>query len=274
MTQSEIKVAAVPSSADSFVSIGIFTVPAGVLRLRKLRLTCAPDQTLASTSVRMGPVFRLIGSGITEQSPHSYLGIFGGHFSLTDEGTAVNNATMEYDVDIPVRTGGTIDVQMKTLAEALAAGTMQANLFYDENAAQSTNSMADEVDAVGTLTADAYAALGTLTVPKSKEGNDPTKIKAIVIGVAIDEGIAAFSLRLASRFRLTGSGIAEGGSHEIVGPSGDFGIVVIGGNAAYNLTAYIEVDIPVNPGGPIVVEQLFENEVPTASSVAVGVLYA
>lgn len=273
MTQSEVGLVAVPAAADSFTSVNVFTVPAGVKRLKKLRLSCVPDLTLASVSVRVAPIFRLIGSGMLEQSPHQFVGMFGGVFGLTDGGYSSNEWTMEYEVEIPVTTGGNIDVQVNTLDEAITAGSVTANLFYDNIEPQASNSMADTVDAAGTTTATAFATVGTFTVPKSTAGNDPKRIKAVIIGIAVDQGIAAFSLRLSSRIRLSGSGLAEGGQHDIAGPSGDYGIVVIGGQFAWLCTKKIMNDIPVNPGGPILVEHQFDVETPTASTVCVGILY-
>jgi hypothetical protein len=40
------------------------------------------------------------------------------------------------------------------------------------------------------------------------------------------------------------------------------------------MNAKIDVDIPISASGAIVVEQRFDGEVPTAGTIAVGLLYA
>lgn len=276
MAQSEILSVDVPSAADSFTDVGTFTVPANVKRAMKLIVVLAPDWSVTAGSVRMAPVLRLTGSGLLEQSPHEYLGMFAGSSTVTTGGASQSMLMMEYDLDIPVQTGGTITPQINTLDEAVTAGVVLVNIFYDENAATAKNNMSQFVDSAGTTTADAFVAVGTFTVPQPSEGKQPKFIKAVILAVAVDQGTSAISLRLASRFRLTGSGIAEPGSHDLVGPSGYSGHIgssASQGSYQENGTIRIEVNIPVSAGGQILAEHLFEDETPTASTVAVGLLY-
>lgn len=276
MTQSETGLVAVPSSADSWTDIATITVPAGVKRLKKVRVGIAPDWGTTAGSVRHAPVYRLQGSGLLEQSPHEYIGPFGGHAEATTGGIAEEGTYLDYDVDIPVQTGGQIVAQVNTLDEAVTAGSTYVNLFFDEKDPVMGNSMSQYVDAAGTTTADAYATVGTFTVPRPAEGKAPTKIRKVVLAVAVDQGTSAISLRTASRFRLTGSGIGEGGNHDFVGPlgfSGMIGASASQGAAHSVMTAIIDVDIPVNAGGQILAEHRYDVETPTASTVAVGLLY-
>jgi hypothetical protein len=274
MVQSETQIGAVPTSADSWTDLTNFTVPAGVKRLCKVRFAIAPDVGTSATSVRQAPVFRLTGSGLLEQNPHEYLGPFGGQSMVTSGGVQMENMAVEYDVDIPVQTGGIITVSVNTLDEAITAGTVMANLYYDDKDVSAANCMSQYVDAAAASTADVWTAVGTLTVPAPAPEKSPKKIRAVCIGVALDQGTSAISLRTAPRIRLTGSGIGEGGSHEFIGPTAASAEVTAGAVAYSKLNARIEVDIPVSASGAIVVEQRFDGEVPTAGTIAVGLLYA
>jgi len=274
LTQSESLAAAVPTAADSWTDIGTFTVPAGVRRLKKVQVGVAPDWGTSATSIRKAPVFRLIGSGLLEQSPHHYLGPFGGQGMVTDGSASENQSQVEYDVDIPVTTGGTFTAQCNSLDEVITAGTALIAVFYDNEAPKVPNSMSDYVDAAGSTSAGVWATIGTFMVPQAGAGKSPTKIRAVVIGVAVDQGTSAVSLRVASRFRLSGSGINEGGAHEFLGPQGFTGEVTAGQVCLENTTIIVIVDIPVNAGGTILAEHNFTTETPTASTVAMGLLYA
>jgi hypothetical protein len=274
--QSESQIVAVPSAADSWTDFTNFSVPAGVSRLVKVRMAVAPDWGTTAGSVRCAPVFRLTGSGLLEQSPHEYLGMFAGHAEVTTGGITQTLLTAEYDVDIPVQTGGVVTVQVNTLDEAVTAGTCLVNLFYDAGNVVQTNSQSQYVDSAGTTTADAWATVGTIVVPAPQEGNKPKRIKRIGMGVAVDQGTSAISLRCASRFRLSGSGIGEGGSHDYVGPvafTGEIGTTPSQGIAQDNGTVWIDVDVPVNASGSILVEHRYDVETPTASTVAVVLVY-
>lgn len=274
MEQSEIGIVAVPSSADSWTNVNTFTVPAGVKRIKKLRLAVAPDWGTSATSVRMAPVFRLIGSGLLEQSPHEFLGKFGGEATTTSGAFSMDDLAIEYDVDIPVVTGGTITAQVNTVSEAITAGTVTANIIYDDQAPTSKNSMSQYISAAGTTTADAYASVGTLTIPQAAQGKSPTKIKKLIIGVGVDQGTSAISLRTSTRLRLSGSGIQGGGLHDYTGPVLTDSQVTPGSIKHDRATVVIDVDIDINAGGQIVVEHQFDVETPTASTIALGVVYA
>lgn len=275
--QGERVSAAVPASADSWTDVGTFTVPAKVQRLSKLDLSLAPDWGTTAVSVRFAPVFRIIGSGVQEQSPHEYVGRFGGVSVVTTGGISHDDVHEEYDLDIPVQTGGTFTVQVNTLDEAVTAGTVEANAAYDNEAPTQKNQMSQYIDAAGTTTAGAYASVGTITIAKPKEGSAPTMISELVMGVAPDQGTSAISLRTASVFRLTGSGIDEAGLHDFTGPyayDGHIGTTPSQGTAHSKMTKRIKnINIPIVAGGTITVEHQFITETPTASTVAVGVVY-
>ena len=274
MGQSQTGIVAVPSAADTWTRIVLDTVPADVARLSKVKFAVVPDNGTAAISVRDAPVFRIFGSGLAEQSPHEYLGMFAGVAVVTDGTMGQENLITEYDVDIPVNVAGTLDVQVNTLDEAITAGTVLYELTFDKTAATAVNQMSTYIDAAQTTTADAYASVGTITIPVSKEGKDPTKIKKLAIGLAPDSGTSAISLRGALRIRLTGAGIAEGGLHEFIGPTHVISQVTAGANTVTRGTYIQDVDIPINAGGQIVVEQRLEVETPTAGTVAVGLLFA
>jgi len=271
--QAEMVSAALPTAADSFTNIGTIRAPAGMKRVKKLICCIAPDLTIVGNSNRIAPVFRLQGSGLLEQSPHDYLGNFGGHFVLTDEGSSYGDGVAMYDVNIPVSVGGDVNISCNTLDEVIAVGTMQVNLIFDDIEPSQENSMADFVDAAGPTTANAFASIGTLIVPEGKEGAKPTKIKELILAVGIDNGIGAFSLRHATQFRISGSGLVDPGLHVYAGPQGGSGLVVIGGSYIENGSLHIPVDLTVNASGEIDAEMQFITETPTASTVAIGVLY-
>lgn len=277
MEQSEVKDAAVPTAADTWTQVDNFVVPAGVKRIKRITLTVTPDWGTTAGSVRAAPVIRLIGAGIIEQNPHEYLGMFASHAEVTTGGISANELEMAYDVDIPVQAGGNFDIQCNSLDEAITAGTVAIGIQYDDQAPKSKNSMAQYVDAAGTTTADAFAALGTITIPKTEGGKDPTKIVALVIGVALDQGTSAISLRTVPIIRLTGAGIKGSGKYEYLGQchySGEIGTTPSQGVVQDNGTIVVPVDIDINAGGQITVEQQFVTETPTASTVAVGFIYS
>lgn len=269
--------AAVPTAADAWTSVGTDTVPVGVKRLKKIQIVLAPDWGTSAISVRMAPVIRLQGSGLQEQNPHEFLGKFGGVAVVTTGGLSFQDLEVIYDIDIPVQTGGIIEVDCNTLDEAVTAGTVGVNLIYDENPPVKANSMSQYVDAATTGTADAWAALGTITIPRADEGKDPTKVVGVVIAVAVDQGTSAISLRTVPLIRLSGAGLKGSGKHEYFGrcnshaengSSASQGIVQ-DGNWIMRMT-----DLEINAGGQIVIEQQFVTEVPTAGTIAVGLIYA
>lgn len=271
--QSERVSAAVPTVADTFTAVGTIRAPAGMKRLRHISIGLAPDQTLASTSVRYAVVIRIIGSGLLEQSPHDYVGPCGGEFGLTDEAPAVSLLNADYDVDIPIGLGGDINIQAETITEVLAAGSITVGLIFDDEASKTKNSMADVLTHANPTAADAWQNMGTLNVPQGEGDKAPKKITRILIGMGIDQGIAAFSLRHALNIRLSGAGLKGGGLHEFVGPHGDSGIVVIGGNMFLNVLLQQDVNMDVNPAGVITIEAILITELPTAGSVVVGLMY-
>jgi len=273
--QSETGNAAVPTSADVWTAVTTFTVPAGVTNLTKMRFSVAPDWGTSAISVRVAPMFRLVGSGLLEQSPHEYIGQWAGIAMVTSGGVEHDNLVAEYDVDIPVQTGGTFDVQCLCSTEAITAGTVTVNVFYDNNPTVQKNSMSQVSYLAGTTTADAWTTVTTITIPSPAEGSKPTKIRRIGLAVACDQGTTAVALRLSPQFRLTGAGLAEGGNHVYSGAYGGSAefAAAAGAIAQNNGTAWIAVDVPINAGGQILVEHLFVTETPTASSVGVCLVY-
>ena len=267
---------AVPSSADAFTTVGTFTVPAGVKRLKAISIILAPDWALTAISVRFAPVIRLIGSGLLEQGDHEYLGKFGGVSVVTTGGLSQNDLKIMYETDIPVQPGGTFEAQVNTLDEAVTAGSVIVGATYDDKAPTEKNSMSQYIDVAGTTTADVYAAVGTFTIPKLESGKDPTRIIAIVIAVAVDQGTSAISLRTTPVIRLSGAGLQNPGLHDYIGKAGSYshcGSTPSQGVVADGQTEVIPVDIDINPGGQILVEHQFIDETPTASTVAVGFIY-
>jgi hypothetical protein len=203
--------------------------------------------------------------------------VIAGHAEVTTCGIQQNELIAEYDLDIPVQTGGILTTEVNTLDEAITAGTVMINLYYDNKPIVDSNSQSQYIDATGTTTADAWTTVGTIVVPSPAEGNKPVRIRRVCLAVAVDQGQSAISLRCASRFRISGSGIGEGGSHEYMGPiqySGEIGTTPSQGIAQDAGTQWIDVDIPVNAAGSILVEQRFDVETPTASTVAVGIIYS
>jgi hypothetical protein len=219
-------------------------------------------------------MIRLLGSGLLEQSPHLYVGPFGGQVVVTAGAFGEDISQIEYEIDIPVQTGGTITVDCDTLDEAITAGTVIVEVQYDNNAPALPCSMSDYVDAAGPLAAGVWTAVGTLQVPQAAQGRTPTRIREIAVGFAVDSGAGIVGVRDALMVRLSGSGLAEGGMHQYLGNCGFMGGTTSGGFTLVNTTRKISTDIPVNAGGSIVVESLLTTEFPAASTVAVGVLYA
>jgi len=268
--------AAVPTAADAWTTVGSDTVPVGVTRIKKLMIGLAPDWGLTAGSVRMAPIIRLQGSGLQEQNPHEYVGKFGGHAEVTTGGISMQDLEVVYDVDIPVQSGGVVEVDCNTLDEAVTAGSVIVNIIYDDKAPVQTNSMSQYADAAVATAADAWAALGTITIPRADEGKDPKRIRGIVIAVALDQGTSAVSLRTVPMIRISGAGIKGSGKHEYFGKlhsQGEIGTtpsqgIVQDGGYKMHIT-----DIEVNAGGQIVIEQQFVTEVPTGGTIAVGILY-
>ena len=276
MELAETLIVAVPTAADSWTNIGTFTVPSGVKRLKRIDCAVAPDWSVTAGSVRNAPAFRLQGSGLLEQSPHEYLGQFAASSTVTTGGAAQSNLSISYDVDIPVQPGGTYQADINSLDEVVTAGTAMINAIYDDQAPTQNNSMSQILDVAGTTSADAYATLGTFTLPKLDTAKDAKKIKAISIGVAVDQGTSAISLRSAPIVRMSGAGIKGSGRHDYIGPvsfTGHIGTSASQGAYPDNGTKHIKgVDIDINPGGQILVEHRFEVETPTASTVAIGII--
>jgi hypothetical protein len=271
--QSHTQVVAVPTAADAWTSFSDIVVPAGAQRLSKVIVGVACDEA-DPAGVRIATVFRLLGSGLLEQSPHQYVGPAGNITTKTTSGAyAFEGNVQQYDVDIPVAVGGSITPQVNTPDEAITAGTCSICLVFDSAAPSGRNSMSDYVDAAMTTTAGAWATVGTLSVPQLKEGKAPVKITEIVMAIPTDQATLAL-LRCASRFRLSGAGIAEGGIHELLGPQSGTGCSTAGILGYSHQLVRCKVEIPVNAGGQILVEQHLTTETPTAGTAILGVMYA
>lgn len=266
--------AVAPVAADTWTAVGTITVPAGAKSLKKVAFGISHDAGVAAALIHWAPVFRMIGSGLLEQSPHEYVGN-GDDIALiaATAGQAIaNSKPIQYDVDIPVAVGGTIDIQTNALDE-IPLGQVTAMLVFSPEPAAGKNSMSQYVDAAIPAAADAWTAVGTITIPQSKEGASPTKIKEIVCGFIPDIAATAVSERVATRFRLTGSGLAEGGSHELIGSMAGCGNVVTGPGVYSDMLVRYKYDIPVNAGGQILVETIHETELCDGGTSVFGVLY-
>lgn len=257
--------------ADTWTTVGTFNVPAGVKRLTRVKVGVTLDAP-AATVVRVLPAWRIMGSGLSEQSPHEFIGSSGGVCGIAANVPPLSLENQEYEVDIPVMTGGQYLVQVNFIDEAAIPVTAKCEVAYDNLDPVRKNSMSQYVDAAQPTAANAWQAVGTLTVPQLAAGNNPTKIREIVMAHAIAEATTGL-LRASLRVRLSGSGIAEGGSHEFIGANQGAGVYAAFG-AAYDKGTIRQIaDIPVNPGGSILVEAQIDSDIPTAGSVAVGVLY-
>jgi hypothetical protein len=266
--------AVAPVAADTWTAVGTITVPAGAKSLKKVAFAVAHDAGIAAALIHWAPVFRMIGSGLLEQSPHEYVGN-GDDIALVaaTAGQAIANTNpVIYDVDIPVAVGGTIDVQCNSLDE-IATGQVTALLVFSTEDAKGVNSMSQYVDAAIPAAADAWTTVGTITVPQAKAGNSPKKIKEIVCVFIPDIAATAVSERVATRFRITGSGLDEGGNHEYIGTCQGCGNVVTGPGVYQDLLVRYPIDIPVNPGGQILVETIHETELCDGGTSIFGVLY-
>lgn len=274
MSMSHTVTAVAPTAADSWTAVGTITVPAGAKRLKRVVLSIAHDAGVAAALIHWTPVFRLLGSGLLEQSPHEFVG--NGDDTILIAATAgqmlANTKAIQYDVDIPVAVGGQIDVQVNSLDE-VATGQVTAMLDFDENEASAKNNMSQYVDAAIPAAADAWTTVGTISVPQAKEGESPKKIKEIVLGFIPDIAGTAVSERVATRFRISGSGIAEGGNHEFIGTQYGCGCVVTGCNAYDDCMVRYKTDIPVNAGGQILVETIHDTELCDGGTSVFGVRY-
>lgn len=269
--QSQTIKAAVPAAADVWSDVEEFVIPAGVNMLKDLILSLAPDFGASGTN-RYALVIRLTGGGLLEQSPHEYIATCGNVTLATSGAGAVEPNNNIYNVNLPVVPGGRVMVQMNTLDEAVTAGTVRVGATYSSESAPSGNHQAQILDAAMATTEDLWASVGTITIPVMAEAESPKRIKKLHIGCATDQAALAL-LRCSLRIRLTGAGIAEGGDHEYLGPASGV-IAATPGVVTYDkqLVSY-DVDIPVNAGGQIDVEQILDVETPTAGTVVIGFEY-
>lgn len=258
---SESVVAAAPTAADTWTAVGTITVPAGVQSIKKVVVSFVPDAGTAAATVHSAPVFRLIGSGCLEQSPHEYAaqGCDLPLIAATAGYPIAETNFIEYDVDIPVAVGGTIDVQCNSLDEVMT-GTARAELVFSADPVTAKNSMSQYVDSAIPSAADTWSTVGTITVPQLAAGNSPTKITEIACGFVPDVAATAVSERVSVRFRLSGSGLVEGGNHHILSSGAGNGCVVTGPGVYQNCIQKRKLTIPVNAGGQILVEQWHDTE--------------
>lgn len=268
-------VQAATGAANVWVATGNIVVPAGVVSLKKVIVGVAPDPGFAAATIHLVPVFRLLGSGLLEQNPHQYVAqgvdkttIAGGLVGVFPE-----PALATFEVDIPVQTGGVIEVQHMNIAEAFP-GIARCELMFAADAASPGNNMSDYVTAVAPAAVAAWIAVGNLTVPQLGAGASPKRIKRIDCGL-VPDGVAAVttSIMVSSRFRLTGSGVAEGGNHHILGNQNVQACVAAGEGFSDRCIIMHIVDIPVNAGGIILVEQINDGDIQPGDSVF-GVQYA
>lgn len=272
--QSETVTAANPTGADAWTAVGTITVPAGAQSIKKVKIGCISDAGTAAATTHFAPVVRLQGSGLQEQSPHEYPGP-GSNIPLiaaTAGYVIAESNFQEYDVDIPVSVGGNIDVQVNALDE-VQTGQTTVELDFSPEPAVAKNSMSQYVDAARATAADAWQTVGTITIPQPKAGSTPTRIKEIICGIVPDVAATAVSEMVASRFRISGAGIGEGGNHEFLGNQAGNGCVVTGPGVYQNVLVRHKTNIPVNSGGQLLVEQRLDTEIPDGGTAVFAVLY-
>lgn len=271
--QSMTITAASPTAANAWTAVGTITVPAGAKSIKKVKVNAISDAGTAAATTHFAPVVRLLGSGLEEQSPHEYVGP-GSNIPLiaATAGYAIAETNFhEYDVDIGVSVGGVIDVQSLAITE-VQTGQISVELDFSPEPAGGKNSMAQYVTApIGAV--NTWVTVGTITIPKPGEGSEPKKIKEIVCGVVPDVAATAVSEMVSTRFRISGAGVAEGGTHEYLGNSAGNGCVVTGPGVYQDTMVRHEIDIPINAGGQILVEQRVDTEVPDGGDAVFGVLY-
>lgn len=271
LTQSETAVGAVPGAADTWTDINDFVVPAGVKRLVRVKGGVAPDVG-AGVLIHVAPVIRLLGSGLLEQSPHEYV-MQGFDVAFATSGAVgIEPDMFEYDVDIPVQTGGQITVQINCINEIPAAMTSRIMLEYDAATSAGKNQMSQYVESDQPGAADVWAEVGTITIPQLEAGKTPERIREIVCGIVSDTD-ATMLVRNSNRFRFTGSGLKEGGLHEFLGSeSGDM-FTTPGAVAKVAPIVRHKTDLMVNAGGQILVECISDVEALVDGTAVCGVLY-
>lgn len=271
--QSMTVTAASPTAANSWTAVGSITVPAGSKSIKKVKVNAITDAGTAAATTHFAPVIRLLGAGLEEQSPHEYVAP-GSNIPLiaATAGYAIAETNfLEYDVDIGVSVGGVIDVQALAISE-VQTGQVSVELDFSPEAAGGKNSMAQYVTAaIGAV--NTWVTVGTINVPQPKAGSEPKKIKEIICGIVPDVAATAVSEMVSARFRISGAGIAEGGTHEYLGNSAGNGCVVTGPGVYQDTIVRHKLDIPVNSGGQILVEQRIDTEVPDGGDAVFGVLY-
>ena len=263
-----------PTAADAWTAVGVVTVPAGAKSLVGVKINYAVDPGTTAVVVHSVPVIRLIGSGLLEQSPHQYIGP--GVDAASIAATAGYNVTQPhtriYDVSIEVSVGGTIDVQCNSLDE-IVAGQVTVEMDFSPDAPKGGNSMSDYVDAPIPGSVDAWVTVGSLTVPQAKAGAEPKKIKRVTCEFVPDVAATAVSERSSTRFRMTGAGLGEGGLHEFLGPCLGGYSVVTGPGVYDHCIVDHDTNIPVNPGGTILVETIHDTELADGGTSVFGVQY-
>lgn len=263
---------AVPVAADTWTDMAAITVPAGMKTITRIICGLAPDEGVGA-GVRFAPVFRLEGSGLAEQAPHHYFGPAGNINAPTTSGAvAFEGGLQEYVVDIPVREGSVILPRVNSLDEPATAGTFSIALVFSDAAPKLKNSMSDYVDAAMSVVAGAWFAVGTLTIPKTEAGRDPTTIRQVSMIIATDQATLTL-LRCASRFRISGAGIKASGPLEFLGPHSGTAALTAGITGFSRQVVHLPTEIPVNAGGAILVEHFLTTETPTAGTAAFLVLY-
>lgn len=272
--QSE-SVQAATGAANVWIATGNIVVPAGVAALKKVIVGVAPNPAVAASALHLVPVFRLLGAGLLEQSPHQYTaqGADCIQLAATISTIIAEPGVMEYDVDIPVQTGGIIEVQHMNIAEALP-GIARCELVFSAEAATPGNNMSDFVTHVMPVAAAVWEAVGIITVPTLGAGASPKKIKRIDCGFVMDSAGAAAAAMVSSRFRITGSGVAEGGNHHYLGTQASTTAGAASTGYADRAIITHEVDVPVNAGGQILVEQIIDLALPAGGDSVFGVQYA
>lgn len=265
-----------PSGAlNAWVLVGNIQVPAGAGSLRKVKVVLAPDPGVAAAAPHTIPVFRLTGSGLLEQTPHIYIANGVDSVLIAASTTLVAQEPMvrQYEVNIPVAVGGVIVVESMCVTEAYI-GSMNCELVFSAEPGGETNSMSDFVTAVMPAAPAVWVPVGVLNVPQLGQGKSPTRIKRVDCGFVNDSAGGVTSLRTSIRFRITGSGVAEGGLHHFLGNANCSSGVAASTGGHDRMLVHHDCDVPVNAGGQVIVEAVLDVELPDAGDMVFGVQYA
>jgi hypothetical protein len=218
---------------------------------------------------------RLTGNAIRRGGTHQYLvagASIGGH---TSGGAGGRSNKVSLPMKVEMQPSNTLKIEGIMMGEDVGAATVRVAVTFTNTARQGGIEDGDfrESEATAVDTWTALTTLGATTEGNFKVPVGFANLAAVGIVATIDPGDLAASVRGGVMARLTGNGLASGGTFTFLNDGLTLNIVTTGMAACFDDVDQQAVDLAVKPGNEIKAEVIITGEDPGSMSAGVQLFW-